>query len=296
LESENRDGGAPFVLPRRTNRFRDPTRISPMKYLVGSSLSVEQLLVLNLSPFLLGVVCLLCPVVLAYLGLLLTRRMIPNHFLSHHHDVTGAIFGALGTIYGIFLAFIVTTTWQYYSTTGSSLVQEARCLGDLHANAQASPPEFRDQIRRILSDYRDTLVNQEWPRLARGKGDPQAEQLLHQLADAYASHKVTDASEGAFFQESVRNLNRLKELRASRIDDSSSGLIPFLWCVLLAGGAATVGFTFLFAPSNFHAQAIMTMLLTGVICLTLYTIVNLDFPFSGLVAIPPEPLRQLDLK
>ncbi|MEI6278753.1 MAG: DUF4239 domain-containing protein [Verrucomicrobiae bacterium] len=267
-----------------------------MNDLVGSSLSVEQHLALNLSPFLLGVVCILCPVILAYLGLLLTKRAVPNRFLSQHHDVTGAIFGALGTIYGIFLAFIVATTWQYYSTTGSNVVQEARCLGDLYANAKASPPEFRDQIRKLLRDYRDALVHQEWKSLARGKASPQATELLNQLSDAYVFHKVGDASEGAFFQESVQNLNRLKELRTSRIDDSSSGLIPFLWCVLLAGGVATVGFTFLFAPPNIHAQAVMAMLLTGVICLTLYTIVNLDFPFSGLVAISPEPLRELELK
>lgn len=259
-------------------------------------MSAEQYLVMHLSPFLLGVVCILCPVILVYFGLFLARKAIPHRFLSQHHDVTGAIFGALGTIYGIFLAFIVATTWQYYSTTGANIVQEARCIGDLYSNAKASPQEFGDQIRKILRDYRETLVNEEWKSLARGKANPAATQLMAQLSDAYVSHKVQDASEGAFFQESVQNLNRLKELRASRIDDSSSGLVPFLWCVLLAGGVATVGFTFLFAPSNIHAQAIMAVLLTMVICLTLYTIVNLDFPFSGLVAISPEPLRELDLR
>lgn len=267
-----------------------------MKNLLGASLSTEQFLVLNLSPLMLGVVCLVCPVILVYLGLLLTRRVVPNQFLSQHHDVTGAIFGALGSIYGIFLAFIVATTWQYYSSTGSNLVQEARCLGSLYSNSKASPPEFRDEIRQMIRDYRDTLVNKEWKSLERGQANPHATLLLNELSDAYARHKVLDASEGAFFQDSVQSLNHLKALRTSRVADSSSGLIPFLWCVLLAGGAATVSFTFLFAPRNIHAQAVMAMLLTGVICLTLYTIVNLDFPFSGLVAISPEPFRELNLQ
>ena len=265
-----------------------------MKFL--AALSVEQTLVLNLSPFLLWVVCILCPVVLALAGLLVTRKLIPAKFLSQHHDVTGAIFGTLGTIYGIFLAFIVANTWQYYSATGSNLVQEARCLGDLYSNAQAFPPEFRDEVRKLMRDYRDALVDREWESLERGEADPRTAHLLNQLTDAYANHKVDNLAEGAFFQESVGNLNHLKELRASRLDDASSGLIPFLWCILLAGGVATIGFSFLFAPRNFFAQAIMTMLLTGVICLTLYTIVNLDFPFSGLVAISPEPLQKLEMK
>ena len=139
------------------------------------------------------------------------------------------------------------------------------------------------------------LVHQEWKSLAKGEGNPHATELLGRLSEAYAYHKVADASEGAFFQDAVQNLNRLKELRASRIDDSSSGLIPFLWCVLLAGGAATIGFTFLFSPKYVHAQGVMAMLLTAVICMILYTIVNLDFAFSGLVAISPEPFEKLEL-
>ena len=265
-----------------------------MKFL--AAFSVEQSLVLNLSPFLLGVVCILCPVILALVGLLLTRKLIPAQFLSQHHDVTGAIFGTLGTVYGIFLAFIVATTWQYYSTTGANLVQEARCLGDLYSNAQAFPPGFRDVVRGIMREYREAVVDREWKSLERGESDPRTTRLLNELTDTYANHKVDGLAEGAFFQESVGNLNRLKELRASRLDDAASGLIPFLWCVLLAGAVATVGFSFLFAPRNFFAQAIMTMLLTGVICLTLYTIVNLDFPLSGLVAIAPEPLQKLEMK
>ena len=265
-----------------------------MKFLAAFSL--EQTLALDLSPFLLWVVCILCPVILALIGLFVTRKLIPNQILSQHHDVTGAIFGALGTIYGIFLAFIVTTTWQYYSTTGSNLVQEARCLGDLYSNALAFPLEFRDQVRGIMRDYREAVVDREWKSLERGEADPLADKLLRQLTDAYASHKLDSLSEDAFFRESVRNLNRMEELRTSRLDDSSSGLISFLWCVLLTGAVATIGSSFLFAPRNFLAHAIMTMLLTGVICLTLYSIVNLDFPFSGLVAISPEPLQKLEMK
>ena len=261
-----------------------------------TALSLEQSLALNLSPFLLGVVCILCPVALALAGLFVTRRLIPHQFLSQHHEVTGAIFGTLGTIYGIFLAFIVATTWQFYSTTGSNLVQEARCLGDLYSNAQAFPPEFRDQVRGIMRDYREAVVEREWKSLERGEADPLAAKLLRQLTDAYANHKVDSLAEDAFFRASVSNLNHLKELRTSRLDDSSSGLISFLWCVLLAGAIATIGSSFLFAPLNFFAHAIMTMLLTGVICLTLYSIINLDFPFSGLVAISPEPLSKLELK
>jgi ABC-type branched-subunit amino acid transport system permease subunit len=107
---------------------------------------------------------------------------------------------------------------------------------------------------------------------------------------------MTDASEAAFFHESVVNLNHIRALRSSRLDDASSGLLPFLWWVLVVGGVATVGFSFLFGAENFRAQAIMTMLITGVIFLAFYTIVNLDFPYSGVVAIPSTTFQELIFK
>lgn len=107
---------------------------------------------------------------------------------------------------------------------------------------------------------------------------------------------MSDASEAAYFHESVKNINTLQSLRSSRIEDSGSGLLPFLWGVLLAGGAATISFSYLFGARKLRTHAVMTVLLTGVVCLALYTIVNLDFPFTGLVAIGPDAFSRLLMK
>ncbi|CAN5812774.1 hypothetical protein BH09VER1_BH09VER1_33260 [soil metagenome] len=267
-----------------------------MQTLLGTSLSLEQLLVLKLSPLMLAAVCILGPVILAYLGLLLTRKLVSPEYLRQHHDVTGPFFGTLGTVYGVFLAFIVATTWQFYSTTGSNVVEEARNLSELYSDASAFPSPFKEQIQGLLREYRTAVVTREWKSLELGESDPETSKLLRQIENAYASHKVADPTEGVFFHESVRSLNQMQDLRSSRIDDSCTGLVPFLWCVLLAGGAVTIGFSFLFGAQNFTAQAAMTMLLTAIVAMTLYTIVNLDFPFSGLVAISSEPFEKVDLK
>ena len=267
-----------------------------MPLFLGTSLCLEQKFVLGLSPLMLIVACIAVPVALSFLGLKLTRNLVPLSFLKKHHDVTGPLYTTLGTIYGIFLALIVSTTWQFYSTTSANLVQEARCLGAMHSDAEAYAPAFRDQLRKIIREYRDALVEQEWRTLAKGEASPEANRLLDQLTEAYTHHKMTDASEATFFHESVVNLNHIRALRSSRLDDASSGLLPFLWWVLVVGGVATVGFSFLFGAENFRAQAIMTMLITGVIFLAFYTIVNLDFPYSGVVAIPSTPFQELIFK
>jgi hypothetical protein len=259
-------------------------------------MSFEHSLVVHFTPFQLMLLCIFGPIFLSLLGLILIRKITPHQSLKQYHDIAGPFLNTIGAIYGIFLALVVATTWQFYSTTGSNVVEEARCLQSLYLDAEAFPAQFRDQVRQFMRDYRDALVDREWKSIQQGESDTKTTELLHAIAGAYAHFKVTDASEAAYFHESVRNINTLQSLRSSRIEDSGTGLIPFLWGVILAGGVATVCFSYLFGARRLHAHAIMTVLLTGVVCLALYTIVNLDFPFTGLVAIGPEAFTRLIMK
>ena len=132
--------------------------------------------------------------------------------------------------------------------------------------------------------------------MERGESNPKTSELLKKIGYAYMNYRVTDPAVEPFLQESIHMLSAMTGLRASRIDDSSSGLLPVLWCVLLLGAVATVGFSFLFEARNFKAQAVMTILLTGVISMTFFTIINLDFPFTGVTTISPEPIEHLEMK
>lgn len=259
-------------------------------------MSFEHSLVVHFNPYQLILICIIAPILLAIAGLFLIRKVAPPESLKQYHDIAGPFLNTIGAIYGIFLALVVATTWQFYSTTATNVVEEARCLQSLYLDSEAFPAEFRDKVRGLMRAYREALVGREWASIRNGEADPKTTQLLHGITEAYAHYKVRDASESAYFHESVKNINTLQSLRSSRIEESGSGLIPFLWGVLLAGGVATICFSYLFGARKLHAHAVMTILLTGVVCLALYTIVNLDFPFTGLVAIGPDAFSRLILK
>lgn len=258
--------------------------------------SLEHSLVVHFDPYQLILVCIIGPAVLAFMGLFILRKIFSPEELNQYHDMAGPFFNTIGALYGIFLALIVANTWQFYSTTASNVVEEARCLQSLYLDTEAFPESFRNEARRLMRDYRDSLVNREWKSMKRGEADPKTTELLHGITAVYAHFKVRDASESAYFHESVKNINMLQTLRSSRIEDSGTGLIPFLWGVLIAGGVTTVGFSYLFGTKKLGSHAIMTMLLTAVIALALYTIVNLDFPFTGLVEIGPDAFSRLVMK
>jgi hypothetical protein len=259
-------------------------------------LTPEQLIAFHFSPVGQAIFCIGVPILLAGLGLFIVRKTVHSHFLRQHHDMAGPFFNTLGAIYGIFLAFIVSNTWHYYDQTSSNIVQEARYLESLHNNTAAMREPYRGQIRHLLSQYRDALVVKEWPCLAQGAYSEEATAALKNLTQAYAAQQLSgEDSEGPFFNSSVHNLEAMKGLRASRIDDAASGLLPFLWIILIAGAALTIGFSFLFGAQNFATHAVMIFLLTAVIALAFYTIVTLDFPFTGPAAIGPDAFTRLRL-
>jgi len=261
-----------------------------------SSMSLEQALCYRLPQPILVLVTVLLPMALSILGLILFRKIVPFRFLKESHDVTGPFFCTLGTVYGIFLAFVVSATWQAFSTTSSNLVQEARYLNDLYFATHGFPQPMQGELQGLLRDYRDSLINDEWPCMAAGEGSPKSAALMRQIGTAYLAYKSSPGIDHEYFHISVQYLTEIASLRASRLDDSSSGLLPLLWIVLLLGAVATVVLSFLFEAKNFWLQSTMTVLLTGVICMTFYSIINLDFPFTGTVAISAEPLQRIPMK
>jgi hypothetical protein len=61
--------------------------------------------------------------------------------------------------------------------------------------------------------------------------------------------------------------------------------------VLVSGGMITILFTLFFGTENFFAHLIMTSLLSALIGLILFTIMVMDYPFSGSVSVSPEAFK-----
>ena len=262
--------------------------------------SWEQWFAFHLTPAQQALIGLLLPVAVAGIGLLLVRKFVRQDFLRQHHEISGPVLNALGTVYGVFMALVASTTWGYYEQTSANIVQEARDIQTVYANATAFPEPFRSEIRQLWAEYRDVIVTKEWPDLARGEalregGGPRIEPVLRRISDAYAGHQISTPAEGAFFSESVTRLDEIKSLRASRFDDAVSSLPGIIWLVLVVGAFILVTFCYLFGARSYPIHTVMTLMLTAMIALICYTTLILDFPFVGPAAIGPEAFTTLDL-
>lgn len=220
-------------------------------------------------------------------GLLLVRRSVARATLEQHHEVVGFVYAVVGICYGVLLAFAAVVAWEGYDEARMVAAAESDVVADLLRSAEVFDPSSRDLLNAALRAYVRSVIESEWPAMARGEHSATAAAAFDTLWSVYRSVRPRDAVELAWYTESIRRLDDLGDARRLRLLDAHSDVPGVLWVVLVAGAALTIGFSYLFAAREFVVQALMTAALAALIALVLFLVLALENPFSGPLRIPP---------
>ena len=256
-------------------------------------MSIAQQMILNVPLPVLGMLFVGIAVLYSITGVLTVRHFIHPSKLKVHHDIADPMLGAVAAVYSVLIAFVVITVWISFDKSNSNVELEANYLADIYRDSEALSPDFHQKVAGVLREYRQAVIDYEWKTMARGEMSPEVEKIMNRIWALYTTYQPKTLTEQSFFDESVRKLNSFRELRRQRIMDSRSGIEPILWFVLIVGGFSTVSFTFFFGTENIKAHIIMAVLLSLVISLVLFTIMEMDYPFTGSVAISPGPFKMV---
>jgi hypothetical protein len=145
----------------------------------------------------------------------------------------------------------------------------------------------------MLRDYAHSVVETEWQSLARGELDPETDERIRNLWQAYHQIEPRTEREQALYGESLRQLSAFEALRWQRLLDSREGVPPPMWLVLIVGAVLTVSFTYLFGAPDVRVQAAITAALATSIAMLLFLIYCLDFPFRGDVQVSQQSIRDV---
>ena len=241
--------------------------------------------------FLLAVGFVGAGVLLALAGLFWVRRTLPLEFLQAHHEVAGFLFGVLGVLYAVLLAFVVFVVWEEHQDARTAAAQEANQLGDLCRLAQGFPVPLRDRVWRQARSYAVLVAGEEWEAMARGEMSPRAQQAMDGLWRIYGTVEPRTPRESALYAESLEQLSKLSDGRRLRLYAARDRMPRILWIVLGLGGLTTVGFTYFFGVRSLRSQALMTAALTGMLAVILFLIAILDHPFHGEAQVSAEPFQ-----
>ena len=240
-------------------------------------------------PVAFGLVVVL-PTVLSMCGPVIARRFFGLDWLLGNNEVAGFKFAVLGVIYAVLLGFAVIVVWEKFSSASEAVTQEAagvvsvyRLSGGLDAGAQAA-------VRAKLHDYVETVINKDWPAMARGRLDPAAGVALGGIYEAVLSFNPQTRRDEAVLNAMLRDLDLLVQGRRTRLVLVTDVMPNVLWYALFAGAFVTLTFTFFFGSRSLRAQSFMAGLLAMLIFIGLFVIVEIDHPFTGPVSVGPEAL------
>ncbi len=252
----------------------------------------QQWILLNVSTWVIALVMVSVAVGIAVGSVLLVRRLVDISRFKEHHDIAGPIFSTVGVIYAVILAFVLVIVWQDFDQAQNDAIQEANYFIDISRDVMGLPEPFRSKFLEANIKYIDAVVQYELPLMRGGGTSMEAQAAAQDVWELLVTFEPKTNSEQIFFSKILEKMNSAVEMRRQRLQDARTGLHPSLWFVLLLGGIITVVFTVFFGSENLSAQLIMTTLLAMLIALVLFTILIMDFPYSGDLSISVTSFQQ----
>lgn len=237
---------------------------------------------------------LLCFVIIFFyvtgsvIGFMIVRKFYPYPRCKEHNDIAGFIFATLGVVYAVILAFTVVVTWGDYEKADDTASKELNGIASLANDTIAFPPEIGSRIRAELALYVKEIVYDEWPRMDRSYQSRKVDDIQKRIWNTYLCFQPATETQKILLAESVKNMNQLFEFRRQRLHFASTGIHPLLYVIMIVGSVLTIGFTMIFGTQNVTEHVIMTACLAAMIGLTIFTIIALDYPFTGSFSVQPD--------
>lgn len=228
-------------------------------------------------------------------GTLILFYIVQKYFSFFKFENNGypAIFSfAIGTTFGLTLAFICVSTWQNYNHINSVVSKEATTLTTIYRTLDAFKQEFRDSNAKLLTGYAKKVITQEWPLMSKSEFDHDAYNDFHQFQIHLLHHIPLNNAEMAAQQEELKLISEYYALRLERITSAKSALDHSMMLTLGLGAFIFILYQCLHAMPGIRQHLVMISLLSISIGLIFFLILSYNTPFSGPNAISPEALSK----
>ncbi len=218
-------------------------------------------------------------------AILLARYMLKERVQKGHNEVLAAIFLAAGTIYAVLLAFVVIAVWEAYDAANANASEEASTLATMYRQTAGMPPDEQREMRRLLREYTNAVVTQEWEVQAKtGEASPIARHLIAGIYRVYGKLTPTEAA-APISVEFLRTFSIVAADRNRRTLEAEESLPRILWFVLLLGAAIVIAMTFFLYMEVFSLHYVLSSAMALVIGMLLIMTYLLDRPFTGPLAV-----------
>ena len=146
-------------------------------------------------------------------------------------------------------------------------------------------------VRPVLDAYGRAVVDKEWPLLSRGQRSEEATTAFRTLSRAVHGVEPANHRQEALFNEVLRVLHDLTDLRENRVAITELSLPGLFWATVSAVCVLLIILAALITPAP--ERSVQLRGLIAVIALLLSLVVIVDGPFSGETSATPRPIERV---
>lgn len=214
----------------------------------------------------------------------LNRVWLPEKRRTYN-DLIGWQVSILGTTYAVILGFMLYTVWTSYEEANLNVDHEANAVVDVYRLADGISEPQRTQLKTLARSYADTVVNRDWPEMARNEEPTQSTAISTEMWKTVMSMRPASPTEVTLQQHELSELSYLGRYRLVRLLQSTTRLPNVLWCVLLVGGVLTIVAACIFGVESLKLQTLQIFSFSLLVSLSLVAIADIHRPFQGLIHV-----------
>ncbi len=234
-------------------------------------------------------------VIVTLLGIALFRRFAPQWRDEESADKTVGVMAAVMTLFALVLAFVVVNLYSGYEDASNNVGAEANSLSSVLTDMHSFPHSARRPVEAAVAKYVQEIRNDEFPRLRKGKDDPQAQADLNGIIDALQHYSPTTPAQVEYYRAASDDLDKLATERNNRIDAASATIPGPLLGLMILLAILTLLTTVLLKTRSFGLDVILSLSIAVSVGAGMVTAAILEYPFSGSIAVSSSPFDRGDL-
>ncbi|HEY3701513.1 MAG TPA: DUF4239 domain-containing protein [Acidimicrobiales bacterium] len=238
------------------------------------------------------VVFVVAAVILAIGGIALLRAFLPAWRDESSSQVVLAVSAIVMTFFALLLALVIVDLHGSYKDASTDVEEEASSLSKIETDADAFPDAPKASVEKSVADYIVEVRDHEFPALRAGHEDPESQRKLLEISRALRGYTPETETQISFYNSAVSQADALITERNARVT-SADAAVPGTLIALLFSLAVISIITSLFLKTHHGGlDAILVVSLASVVGLALATVLILEYPFSGSIAVSSDPLVQ----
>lgn len=242
--------------------------------------------IINTVPFnLLILVLMISFMVLTYVVSRLSNYWFLDEDVENHLHIANHFMGILTGGFFILLAFIIINTWNYEQEAHRAVAKEADCLAVILNDIKSFPPEHQEQIKQAVGNYVVSVRGEEWHMMREGNESLNARNNLEKIYAATRGFQPQSNQETLFYTSLITNTNCVLESRRNRLDKVDSIIPQQLRDSIVVGSIFFALILGVIRGKDNFINLIPTLLFSGLLGFNLAIALNLDYPFSGNIAV-----------